>query len=100
MTDDKVRAQYALQIIQNPVFQQACEVLEKEIVEAWAECPARDQEGKDYFWRLLKSHRRFISVFRGYVESGKIVLEREKQEQSALQKMQDNVTKFAERFRR
>lgn len=92
--DDKQRMQYAAQILDNPVFKQACEVMEKEVIDSWEACPARDHEGKEYLWQLYRNTRKFKNVFRGYVESGKLQIEREKQEQSALQKMQDNVTKF------
>ena len=97
MMDDKTRAQYAHQILENPVFKQAIEVLEKEIVTAWEACPARDAEGKEYMWQLYRNTKKFHNIFVGYVEAGKLQLEREKQEQSALQRvtaMKDNVTKF------
>jgi len=95
--DDKVRGEYAGQILGNPVFVQALEVIKKEVIQAWADCPARDHEGKEYLWQLYRNTVKFENVFRGYVESGKLAIEREKQEQSAAQKVRDNVTKF---FRR
>lgn len=98
MMDDKVRAEYAGQIVNNPVFQQACEVIKQEVIRAWADCPARDHEGKEYLWQLYRNTVKFEAVFRGYVESGKLHIEREKQERSALQKVQDNVTKFFRRY--
>lgn len=97
MMDDKVRGEYAGQILGNPVFVQACEVIKKEVIRAWADCPARDTEGKEYLWQLYRNTEKFENVFRGYIESGKLKMERDKQEQSTLQKVQDNVTKF---FRR
>jgi len=95
--DDKVRGEYAGQILGNPVFASACEVMKKEVIQLWADCPARDTEGKEYLWQLYRNTVKFENVFRGYVESGKLALEREKQEQSSLRNVQDKVTKF---FRR
>ena len=95
--DDKVRAQYAHQIIENPVFKDAVEVLRKETIQAWADCPARDMEGKEQLWKLYRVNEKFISIFKGYVEAGKLADVREKQEQSTLRNMQDNVTKFFKR---
>lgn len=97
MMDDKVRAQYASQILENPVFKDAVEVIRRETVQAWADCPARDMEGKEHLWKLYRVNEKFLNIFRGYVEAGKLADVRGKQEQSTLRNMQDNVTKF---FRR
>lgn len=99
MMDDKVRAQYAGQILDNPVFKDAVEVIRRETVQAWADCPARDLDGKEHLWKLYRVNEKFLSVFRGYVEAGKLaeVREIQQQEQSTLRNFQDNVTKF---FRR
>ena len=98
MIDDKTRAQHANNILNNPVFQQAVEVMSKEIIKAWEECPARDTEAKEYYWQLYKNTQKFVNIFRGYVDAGKLQIEREMQEQSALQKAKDNVTKFFRRY--
>lgn len=95
--DDKVRAQYAAQILDNPVFKDAVEVIRAETVRMWADCPARDTEGREHLWKLYKINEKFFNIFRGYVEAGKLADVREKQEQSTLRNVQDNVTKF---FRR
>ena len=95
--DDKQRGEYAHQILANPVFKQACDVLKNEIIEKWSECPARDMEGKEYLWQLYRNTIKFENIFRGYVEAGKIQIQREQQEQSAQRQMLDNVTKFFKR---
>lgn len=92
--DDKVRAQYAAQILDNPVFKSAIEAIRNETIQAWADCPARDLEGKEHLWKLHRVNEKFLNIFKGYVEAGKLSV---KQEQSTLQTVQDNVTKF---FRR
>ena len=97
MMDDKVRAQYAAQILDNAVFKQACEVIKNEVIQMWADCPARDHEGKEYLWQLYRNTTKFENIFRAYVESGKLQIEKPQQEQSSLRNMQDKVTKF---FRR
>jgi len=101
MMDDKVRAQYAGQILDNPVFKDAVEVLRRETVQAWADCPARDMEGKEELWKMHKVNEKFLNIFKGYVEAGKLadLHAKQEQEQSALQKLKDNVTKFTT-FRR
>ena len=96
MMDDKVRAQYAGQILDNPVFKSACEVMKSEVIQLWADCPARDTEGREYLWQLYKNTLKFEGMFKAYVESGKLHVE-PKQEQSSLRNVQDKVTKF---FRR
>ncbi len=95
--DDKVRAQYAGQILDNPVFKDACKIIKDEVVNLWADCPARDLEGKEYLWQLYRNTNKFEAIFKGYIEAGKLADFRDteaKKEQSALRDLKDNVTKF------
>ena len=36
------------------------------------ECPARDKEGKEALWQLIKTARKFRGVLQGYVQTGKL----------------------------
>lgn len=99
MMDDKLRGEHANNILGNPVFKQAIEALEREVVDAWENCPARDHEGKEYFWQLYKNTKKFVNIFRGYVEAGKLQIAKEQEEQSRLQRLKDNVTKFTNKWR-
>lgn len=95
--DDKVRAQYAHQILENPVFKSAIEVIRAETVKAWAECPARDVEGREQLWKIYRVNEKFLNIFKGYIEAGKLAaLNEMHKEQSAPQPATpwDNVTKF------
>jgi len=69
------RASRAREILDNEVFQQAMQGLKDEFVKGWVNSPARDANGKDYFWRLYKSAEKFEAALRGYVETGKLAKE-------------------------
>lgn len=47
--------------------------LETDVISAWEQCPARDKEGKEYYWQLYKNTRRLKAILMGYVQGGKAV---------------------------
>lgn len=77
------RGERAAEVLGNPAFQEAVERLRREVVDAWEQCPARDSEGKEYYWQLYKNTGKFCAILQGYIEGGKAVKLREKQ--SAMQ---------------
>jgi hypothetical protein len=65
------RGEKALEVLGNQALQAALTALEGDIVAAWEACPARDQEGKEYYWQLYKTTKKFRAVLQGYIEGGK-----------------------------
>lgn len=87
--EDMARAIRARELLDNELLNEALSAIEAELVRKWEECPARDMDGKDYYWRLYKTAKKFRNVLAGYVELGKLAqnaVEQEK-EHSRLRRM-------------
>jgi hypothetical protein len=80
------RAEQARQIFETPLVKETLDLMEKEIVEAWIACPARDVEGRDWLWRQIVATRKFMDILRGTMESGKVALHRIKEKESLAQR--------------
>lgn len=69
------RGDRAQELLRDDVLLGALDAIEKECVEAWEQCPARDAEGKEMAWQLFKTSKKFRSLLTGYVETGKLARE-------------------------
>jgi len=80
MSDQDLRAQQdkghlAFSLAENELLNEALDAIDKEVMEQWIDCPARDKEGKEALWQLIKTSRKFRSILTGYVETGKLATE-------------------------
>ena len=80
MSDIDLRAQQdkghlAFSLTENELLNEALDAIDKEVMEQWIECPARDKEGKEALWQLIKTSRKFRSILKGYIQSGKLATE-------------------------
>jgi hypothetical protein len=80
------RAEQARQVMETPLVRETLELMEREIVEAWIACPARDTEGRDWLWRQIVSTRKFKDTLRGVMESGKLAQARLKEKQTLAER--------------
>jgi len=78
------RAVRAKQLLEDPLFIESLDAIEKEIIEQWEACPARDVEGRESIWRYYKTAKKFRGILQGVVESGKMAQFRE-------QSMKENI---------
>lgn len=69
------RARRAQELLDNELLSAALDAIESEVVEQWAACPARDKEGKEALWQLMKTSQKFRAILRGYVDTGKLATE-------------------------
>lgn len=69
------RARRAQELLDNELLASALAAIETEVVEQWAACPARDKEGKEALWQLMKTSHKFRALLRGYVDTGKLATE-------------------------
>jgi hypothetical protein len=74
------------------LVQEAFSILRDEYIKAWRSSPARDTEGREQLWLLLKVVDRVESHLRQAVESGKIA----KQELVHRQSMVDRARTWAQ----
>lgn len=66
------RAAKAQMLLDNPLLNETLDAIEQEIVKKWIECPIRDKEGKEELWKLVKTKKKFESLLKGYIETGKL----------------------------
>lgn len=69
------RGRTALSLTENELLSEALEAIDKEVMEQWIACPARDKEGKEALWQLIKTSRKFRSILTGYIDTGKLATE-------------------------
>lgn len=80
-------ADQAKLILENPVFQQVLDDIEAEISESWKNSPARDPEGREKLWQLLKLAGKLRTNLNTRLESGKLArLDLDHQEKTLLQR--------------
>ena len=75
LINEEVRGHNALMLLKNELLQEALDAIDKEVMEQWIACPARDKEGKEALWQLIKTSRKFKDILTGYVETGKLATE-------------------------
>lgn len=62
----------AREVLENEVFNQAFEDIEKELIESWKKSPARDQEGREKLWIYLAMLQKVKSNLQTTMETGKL----------------------------
>lgn len=72
LMEQQTRGQYAMSLLENELLQEALAAIEREVVEQWASCPARDKDGKEACWQLMKTAQKFRNILTGYIETGKL----------------------------
>ena len=70
--EDIQRAEHAKALLSDKVLKEALDSIEKEIMERWEACPARDREGREELWIYFKTAKKFRGILQGAIESGKI----------------------------
>lgn len=71
----QTKGQISQSLLENELLNEALDAIEKEVVGQWAECPARDKEGKEALWQLMKTSQKFRRILEGYVQTGKLATE-------------------------
>lgn len=89
MTPEEVirRSERARQLFEDPLLQEALNLIEKEVTEAWMGCPVRDVEARETLWRMAVTARKFRDVLKGTMESGKIAMKQLEEKKSLLQRV-------------
>lgn len=87
--DQQYRASKAQELLGNELLNEALEAIEREILDQWVECPARDKEGKEALWQLIKTSRKFREILLGYINTGKLAANNLKrfEEESRLKRL-------------
>lgn len=72
LLDQQTRGQVSASLLENELLKEALKAIRDEVVDQWANCPARDKEGKETLWQLMKTTQKFENVLIGYIETGKL----------------------------
>lgn len=79
-------ADQAYQVLENSAFQSAMSDIKTEIMEQWKLSPARDPEGREKLWQLLKLSEKLETNLRTRLETGKLARLELDHQQSLAQK--------------
>lgn len=66
------RAEQAAMILNHPIYVEAFEKLEKEVLDAWISSPSRDAEGRESLWLSLKLLRQTRAHMESLVTTGRM----------------------------
>lgn len=83
LRDEQDRGIAAASLLENELLREALDAIEREVMEQWIDCPARDKEGKEALWQLIKTARKFRAVLNGYIDTGKLATEQLKRYEKA-----------------
>jgi hypothetical protein len=86
------KAGAAERIYKDPIVQETLETMEREVMEAWMNCPVRDVEAREALWRMAVTTRKFRDMLRGTMESGKLAADqiaRTNEQKSFIQKQKE-----------
>lgn len=74
MTRDEeiARAHQAERLLNDPLFQEAFAVVEAEYLDGWRNSPARDTEGRERLWLMLKLLGKVRGHLQTVMETGKL----------------------------
>jgi hypothetical protein len=88
------RGHEAQRLLDSDLLKDALAAIDAEVVMQWEKCPARDKDGKEALWQLLKTSKKFQRLLLGYVQTGKLAQENLKRhEESKL----DRIGRFVRR---
>jgi hypothetical protein len=72
LEDQRDRGQRAQRLLDDDLLREALDAIETEVVRQWENCPARDTEGKEALWKLMKTSKKFRGLLTGYVQTGRL----------------------------
>ena len=83
------RGQRAQRLIDDDLLQESLKAIETEVVRQWENCPARDNDGKEALWQLMKTSKKFRGLLLGYVSTGRLAADNMKrhEEESRLKRL-------------
>lgn len=83
--DDEIRrGQQAREVLDHPLYQEAFNTLRAELVQQWERSPARDTEGREKLWLMLKSLERVGAHLESHMVTGQLAAQ---ERQSMLQRL-------------
>lgn len=69
---DAERASHARQLLDNALFVESFDAVRRKIMDEWLAAPARDAEGREQLWLMVKLLDRVRDHIKGVAETGKV----------------------------
>lgn len=66
------RGERARQFLNDSLFQEAMQTLERDVFEAWSTCAIRDKEGQHELLLMIQTARKFKAIFENIVATGEL----------------------------
>jgi hypothetical protein len=87
--EQRDRGQRAQRLLDDELLREALDAIESEVVRQWENCPARDSEGKEALWQLMKTSKKFRGLLTGYVQTGRLAADNIKrmEEESRMKRL-------------
>jgi len=89
MTDktetDIQRGEQAARLLSEPLLIEALELIESEYTQEWKNSPARDVEGREKLWLMVRTVQKFQQELESVLETGKLAKHKLEQETLAQQ---------------
>ena len=79
-------ADQAKLVLENEAFQRAFEDIKQELTEQWKTSPARDQDGREKLWLMLKLLDKLELCLKSSLDSGKLAAKELEYQQSMADK--------------
>ena len=81
----------ARDVLENPIYVKAVADIKQELIYTWQSTPARDVEGRERLYMMLKMLEKVSQALTNTMETGTLALEDLKYQQSLLDKVRDAV---------
>lgn len=76
-TEEEIqRADRAAQLLAEPLIADTLALIEQEYIEEWKNSPARDVDGREKLWLMVKTVRKFQSELESVIATGQIAKHR------------------------
>lgn len=72
LEDEILRARQAQEVIEHPLYQEAFNKLQAELMQEWQSSAARDTEGREKLWLMLKLLERTKGHLETLMQTGKL----------------------------
>jgi hypothetical protein len=79
----------AKEILDNEVFQAVIADMKQEFIKEWENSPARDTEGRERLWNLLKLTEKFEAMIRKTFDTGRLATEELKHQETLATRAKD-----------
>lgn len=79
------RGARAAELLQDPLLAETLDTIEQEYTEQWKSSPARDVEGREKLWLMIKTAEKFRAELASVLETGQLAKRRLAQQPLAQQ---------------